>query len=230
MIEKQNPNQLTFGTEFAAPQSRSIKPETQQLMRLMLEMDINKDALASILDLAEFNIQHVRYMAGPVIVHRCSWSEALPPWLVKACLLERLDRIEEEHDAGQVGNLATNAEILACMYPASMEAPMHREWVDLYLWLGNDVMTRHNRLSTGQNFWELLDKDCPPKFEQLKSSHSQIARDIRRKVVEEGKRRGWGQRKKRAISVSNNTNSDNTKVLLDHNPSKLDIVQLSLFS
>ena len=213
-----------------SPQAQRIPDYFKKMTNLLLENGANKEVIATMLEIAQFSIHHVRWLAGPVIVHRCPWSETLPPWLLKACLLERLERIFEEHDAGQVGNLATNAEILACMYPASMEAPMHREWVDLYLWLGNDVMTRHNRLSTGQNFWELLDKDCPPKFEQLKSSHSQIARDIRRKVVEEGKRRGWGQRKKRAISVSNNTNSDNTKVLLDHNPSKLDIVQLSLFS
>ncbi len=34
----------------------------------------------------------------------------------------------------------TDAEALAYMYPRTMEAPMDRDWVDIYLYLGTKVM------------------------------------------------------------------------------------------
>ena len=146
----------------------------------------------------------------------------MPSWLPKACLLERLDLIFEERKTGKVGDLATQAEVLACIYPASLEAPLDRDWTDVYLWVGNEVMQRHNRLKE-QNLWELINEDRPPQFARIKPSYDQLARDIRRKVVEEGKKCGWGKREKATPARSPNPQTTQD---VKREPS---VVQMSLF-
>ncbi len=224
MQEKHHLSQLALGVEPAASKSGNIKLETQQMMRMLLELEISKEVITCLLEMAKFAPQHLCYLAGPIIVHRSPWAETLPAWLPKACLLERLDRIFEEHGAGSVGKLATHAEILAYMYPASMEAPMHRDWTNVYLWVANEAMTRHNRWRDGQKMGELICEKYLPEFEQVEDNCNQIARDIRRQVVKEGKRRGWGQKKKIPIALTD-------EVTVPSNPksSEPDTVQLSLF-
>lgn len=222
MSQENISEQTELRIELVAAKPHGSQFRSEQAIRLLLEVGINKEAIASLLEISEFNIQHVRYLAGPVIVHKSAWAETLPSWLPKACLLERLDLIFEERKTGKVGDLATQAEVLACIYPASLDAPLDRDWTDVYLWVGNEVMQRHKRLKE-QNLWELIGQDRPPKFSGIKSNYDQLARDIRRKVVEEGKKRGWGQREKAPPARSPNPQTTQD---VKREPS---VVQISLF-
>jgi len=82
----------------------------------------------------------VGVFTDPIIVFPGGWGEDLPDWLKTAITLERLEMnmraLKGEEMTG------TDAEALAYMYPRTMEAPMDRDWVDIYLYLGTKVMAR----------------------------------------------------------------------------------------
>jgi hypothetical protein len=187
--------QLTFPLDLPEPPRSSLSTSTQPLMRLMLEMGLNKDAIATLLEIAQFPLAHVRWMAGPLVVRQSQWAETLPQWLIRAAYIERLEQIFAEREAGNVGQLATAAEVLACLYPATMDAPLHRDWVRVYLWAGNQVFVRHNRLAEGQTFWESIGERNPVEFSSIESDYRQLATQLRERAIAESKPRGWGARR-----------------------------------
>ena len=116
-----------------SPQIQPVPDSFKVMTNLLLENGANKEVIAAMLEIAQFSIHHVRWLAGLVIVHQSLWMETLPKWLIEAIYLDRLERIFQEHEIGEIGVLATPAEVLACMYPATMEAPLHSDWVNVYL-------------------------------------------------------------------------------------------------
>lgn len=176
-----------------SPQNQPVPDSFKVMTNLLLLNGANKEVIAAMLEIAQFSIHHVRWLTRPVIVHQSLWMETLPKWLIEAIYLDRLERIFQEHETGEIGVLATPAEVLACMYPATMEAPLHSDWVNVYLWVGNEVFSKHQRLQE-TSLWQLLGEDRPVKFESIKSDFEQLAKDIRRKVVEAAKQRGWGKK------------------------------------
>ncbi|WP_323222343.1 hypothetical protein [Spirulina sp. 06S082] len=175
----------------------SSNPRTQKMLRLLLEMDCSNELIAALLELSEFSIHHIRYLAGPISVHQCSWSESLPQWLPKAIYLDRFDAIVAETEKGIVGELATPSEVAACIYPATLIAPLERYWAAVYLWAANESMTKHGKLPEGRTFWEVQGIQPVQMSGYIKTEcYDRIARDIRRRVVEAGKQRGWGKKRK----------------------------------
>lgn len=49
--------------ELAAAKPHGSQFSSEQAIRLLLEIGLNKPAIACLLEIAEFNIQHVRYFA-----------------------------------------------------------------------------------------------------------------------------------------------------------------------
>jgi hypothetical protein len=66
---------------------------------------------------------HVRpalthYLKGPLVCCQ-SGLTAIPTWLATAVRVERLTAIIAEHRAGEVGQFAAYADVLAYLYPAA---------------------------------------------------------------------------------------------------------------
>lgn len=197
-------------------QTCSLKPIQKQL-ELLLKIGCSKEVIASLLEIGEFSIQHIRWFASPIIVHQSSWADTLPNWLITAIYQERLAQIFTEHEKGEIGELATPAEVLACLYPASMEAPMSSDWSRVYFWTGDVVMSKYNRLPPNQSFWDVIGSP-PISYNSIQYDFEYLARDLRQRCLAESKRRGWGKKRK----------SKPTE-LITSPPSQSEIIQLSLF-
>ena len=173
-----------------------LTPQTKKMLKLMTEWGLNKDVTAAMLEIAELAPAHIQYIAGPVITYKSDWSADIPPWLFNAIAIDRLDACFSEHDTGTVGELATTSEVLTYMMPATLDFPIHPDWVNVYLWAGNEALTKHNRLPDGATFWHLMGKTNPPTYDQIKGDCERLAREIRSSVVKAARDRGWGKRTK----------------------------------
>ena len=69
-------------TTLISPQTntRNSNNNTCKKLHLMLELGIDKEVIATLLEIAELSIHHVRWFASPIIVHKSSWSDTIPPW------------------------------------------------------------------------------------------------------------------------------------------------------
>lgn len=160
----------------AGNEDTRCSPSTLEMLRLLASLDVPKELLACMLEMAEFSIHHVRYLVGPLVLHRSLWGDVIPSWLKVACVKDRFDLILSEYKQDQVGDYATPTEVLAYMMPASFEAPMHRDYSDLYIWAGNEVMRKHNKLPEGaDNFYELIGGH-PIEFSTVKNDFQDLSR------------------------------------------------------
>lgn len=78
----------------------------------------------------------VRVLAAPIIVHKCAWMDTVPEWVLKWIKLDRMIALMKN----QYDGMATDSEALAYLMPASLEAPMGRDWSEIYLYLATKVM------------------------------------------------------------------------------------------
>ncbi|MBD3557436.1 hypothetical protein H6S82_00945, partial [Planktothrix sp. FACHB-1355] len=76
-----------------SPQIQPVSDSFKKMTNLLLENGANKEVIATMLEIAQFSIHHVRWLAGPVIVHQSLWMETLPKWLIEAVHLDRLEQI-----------------------------------------------------------------------------------------------------------------------------------------
>lgn len=79
----------------------------------------------------------------PIIVWPSAWQDTMPEWLKPAITMERL--IENMKALKGEGPTATDAEVLAYMYPRTMEAPLDSDWTQIYLYVSTKVMSRHKQ-------------------------------------------------------------------------------------
>ncbi len=140
--------------EISNGNSTKLPDNTRKMMQILASLNTPKELLASLLEIAEFSLHHVRYLAGPLVIHRSPWSDTIPQWLKFACIQERLELIFTEYEQDQVGVFSTATEVLTYMMPATYEAPLHRDYADLYLWVGNEVLTKYDKLPEGCKSFE----------------------------------------------------------------------------
>ncbi|MBD2772607.1 hypothetical protein [Iningainema tapete] len=179
-----------------------LKTSTLQALKLLAAMETNREFLALLLELGEFRADHLRYLMGPLVFHRSPWAETVPDWLKAACIQDRFEIILDEYERDEVGEHATATEILTYMMPATYEAPLHYSYYQIYMWVGNQVMTKHNRLPEGySNFYEFTGAS-PIDFDSIKYDYNDLARSIRRSVVRHAAQQGWGKRPARKSSQS----------------------------
>ncbi|HLP92331.1 MAG TPA: hypothetical protein VK184_27530 [Nostocaceae cyanobacterium] len=163
---------------------------TRKMMRFMLETGLDKDVIAALLQMVEFDSELICYFAGPIITYKCAWTDTIPQWLFQAIILDRFDQILEENETGGKTNLATPSEVTAYLMPASMEHPIGTRWTDVYLWASNATLVKHNRVPQGHsNCWEFLGR--PVDYRTIKHDYEMLARDIRASSVKAAKERGW---------------------------------------
>ncbi len=162
-----------------------LTESTKKMLMGMMQLGCNKIIVSSMLEMAGVPNPFIQYLEGPVITHRCGWMDSIPPWVFNAVYVERLELIFKELEQGKPGTLATAAEVMACIYPASMEAPLMSHWADTYFWCGSVVIPRHRPdwCPSAQHFWNHIGQSNPIPFSRVKQDFEYIGRDIREKVI-----------------------------------------------
>ena len=170
-----------------------MEDRTLQLITAFSKLDANPQITSVLMEMAQLDRRFVRYMAGPVIIHRSPWAESLPPWVIPAVYADRAEQIAQEVHEGTIGELATPLEVMAYMYPATLDAPLSYEWVQAYLHCGQEALTKHGKLPAGQSFAQaVLGEEQPLALTDYIQSQFLVPlqRDIRRKVVQVAAERG----------------------------------------
>ena len=79
----------------------------------------------------------VGVFTDPIISFPSPWNQDIPQWVKDRIILERLMMnmrvLKGEEPTG------TDAEALAYLMPASLEAPMGRDWTEIYLYVSTRV-------------------------------------------------------------------------------------------
>ena len=104
-----------------------------------------------------------------------------------------MEQIAREVREGTIGALATPLEVMAYMYPATLDAPLADEWVQVYLYCGQEALAKHGKLPIGQSFAQtVLGEEQPLALPAYIQSQflMPLQRDIRRKVVQLAAERG----------------------------------------
>lgn len=79
----------------------------------------------------------------PIIAYPSPWKDDIPDWLKSRITLERLIMNMSTH-AGEEPT-GTDAEALAYLFPASLEAPLGSDWTEVYLYLATRVCTAEGK-------------------------------------------------------------------------------------
>ncbi len=106
----------------------------------------------------------VGVFTDPIIVYPGGWMDTIPEKVKEQITIERL--IMCMRGARGEEMTGTNAEALAYMYPRTMEAPMDRDWTDIYLYLGTKVMA-----GAGSEIPEDIRKDSLDDYVMGKLNH-----------------------------------------------------------
>jgi len=165
------------------PTNLTVSSATAQVMRMLLENGIPPQLIAGLLETAGFRRAHVCYLRGPVILPTGAWTDNLPDWLTPAIYSDRLAVILSEYSAGIVGYLATPADVLAYLYPRTLDAPLPDDWQRLYRWAGQAVLPRHSQMWRA-DFLERVNGGLPvalTRYERARLRRLQY--DLRRQVV-----------------------------------------------
>ncbi|MCB0081401.1 MAG: hypothetical protein KDE47_10735 [Caldilineaceae bacterium] len=164
-----------------------MEERTLQLITAFSKLDANPQIMSLLMEMADLDRRLIRYMAGPVIIHKSPWAESLPAWVIPAIYADRADQIAQEVHEGTIGELATPLEVMAYMYPATLDTPLSYEWVQVYLYCGQEALAKHGKLPAGQTFAQaVLGEEQPLALMDYIQSQflMPLQRDIRRKVVQ----------------------------------------------
>ena len=69
------------------------------------------------------------------------WGDTLPDWIKTAITLERL--LANTKGLGGERPTATDAEAVAYLHTASLEAPLDSDWTSIYLYLAGQEIVQH---------------------------------------------------------------------------------------
>ena len=146
------------------------------MLKSLLSIGIDTDAIGVMMDLQGFHPQHICYFAGPVVVHDLPWKEQIPQHLIKACYLERLELVYKERKSNfggvLVGNQAAQADVLAAMFPALMEALVNPncgipwQWGKVALYCSAQVGLRHKWIGSIEECYQQVNIE-PIAFKEM---------------------------------------------------------------
>jgi hypothetical protein len=109
------------------------------------------------LDYAISGMAHA--VGGPIIVHNVGWGKTLPDWIRKDLSLNRLTQQMLIRAGKEKPGMATDLEVTAFLYTASLEAPLTHEWTNIYLWVACQAMKAAGKPTTGVTPPESLSTD-----------------------------------------------------------------------
>ncbi len=110
----------------------------------------------------------VGVFTDPIIAYPGGWMDAIPEKVKEQITIERLVMCMRGARGEEM--TGTNAEALAYMFPRTMEAPMDRDWTDIYLYLGTKVMAGAGNTEIPEDIRkDTLDDDNMRKLNHLKA-------------------------------------------------------------
>lgn len=127
----------------------------------------------------QFTAGDRRYLAGPLIVGDPAWGADTPVWLSNAVQIARLGLLlAGEHEQ------ASEEEVVAYLLAASLAAPLHHDWAEIYFWLAARVLVRWGKIGQEQDFWQMLGEAVPRRTlrPDQEDDLRRLLRDIRRSV------------------------------------------------
>jgi hypothetical protein len=80
----------------------------------------------------------VGVFCDPIIVYPSGWEDTLPDWIKQQITIERLIMNVKSMKAGGVP--VGDTEVLAYMYPRTMESPLTEQWQRIYFYVFNQAM------------------------------------------------------------------------------------------
>ena len=80
----------------------------------------------------------VGVFCDPIIVYPSGWEDTLPDWIKPQITLERL--IMNVKSMKEGGVPVGDTEVLAYMYPRTMESPLTEQWQRIYFYVFNQAM------------------------------------------------------------------------------------------
>jgi len=91
-------------------------------------------------------------LTDPIIVFPGGWGDTLPEWLKTAITMERLAMNIRAHRGEEM--TGTDSEACAYLMTASLAQPMDSDWTEIYLYIANQVYSRHRTKESGVQFPE----------------------------------------------------------------------------
>ena len=127
------------------PVDDDFKLDNQMVQRMV---DLLQDGISVEFIVQGLKFHHVRpalthYLKGPLVCDQ-SGLTSVPEWLSTVVWVERLTTIITEHRAGEVGQFATYADVLAYLYPAVGAQLLPDRWGAIYRHVLNTTLARHD--------------------------------------------------------------------------------------
>jgi len=175
-------------TEQDLAQSTRLADSTAGMLGALADMGCSKHVIAALLSMMDkVHPDHIRFLTGPVVQHASGWVETTPAWLYQAAIGDRVRIIVDEHARGVRGWEVGPAELTAVMYPATMDAPMQREYADIYLWAAARANARHTG-KTVDDIWSAIgepveDRHIVDVSGRCHYLYHQLCSDVRRCVI-----------------------------------------------
>jgi hypothetical protein len=154
-------------------------------------LDVQREAAQASTQVNNRIDQHIDDLVGvftdPIIVWPSPWLDTMPEWIKAAVTVERLLMNMTALKGGEM--TATDAEVLAYMYPLSLEHPMSTDWSEIYVYISAKVIARHKKVEIPEDI----------KVETLNEYQMSLLRDLKRWLDEQRlKARREGKRAQKA--------------------------------
>ncbi len=96
------------------------------MLLVLAEMGIIKQMLLVLLEMSgtSLSVEQKRFLLGPIIQHKSAWQDTTPKWIYEAVTFDRMQILFEEIESGESHNRVGPIELMAVIYPATMEAPL----------------------------------------------------------------------------------------------------------
>lgn len=120
-----------------------LNDQTVQRMVDLLQDGISVEFIVQGLKFHQVRPALTHYLKGPVVCCQ-SGLKVTPDWLSTVVRVERLTAIITEHRAGNVGQLANYADVLAYLYPAASAQYLPDRWTVIYDYVHDAILLRHD--------------------------------------------------------------------------------------
>lgn len=122
---------------------------TDQMVQRMVDLLRDGISVEFIVQGLKFHRVHpalTRYLKGPPV---CCQSDrmTMPDWISSLVQVDRLTTIIAEHRIGQIGQLATYADVLAYLHPAAKTQLLPKRWAAIYNQVKVTTRARHELLA-----------------------------------------------------------------------------------
>ena len=155
-------------------------PKIQNILKMMLDIGMSPRILYSLLEFTGLKKEYKHYFGAPIVAKESGWMDTIPDWIKNAVYKERFEIICKEYNENRIGIYASYPEAMCVLMPASMDAPLNRDWTNIYTWLGKQVCIKHQKKQE-EDFKRICDIEKLSRDEQ--EQLNRLLADIRRKTI-----------------------------------------------